>query len=200
MGPVAIKMCDKFGRVLRIETTVDDVSFFKHYREVEHRGGQRNRQWAAMKKSIYSLPPLRRLLSTANNRYLLFLSTLDDTSTGIRNLSKVSKTIVEEDRSYRGFNFFDDDGQKLFRTIARGEFNISGFQNKNLRRHLPEWDTAKVCRILKTLRVHGLIKKIGSTYKYYLTHLGRQVVAAGLKLKTLFLVPELSATPLHCRS
>jgi hypothetical protein len=103
-------------------------------------------------------------------------------------------------RSYRGFNFFDDDGQKLFRTIARGEFNISGFQNKNLRRHLPEWDTAKVCRILKRLRVHGLIKKIGSTYKYYLTHLGHQVVAAGLKLKTLFLVPELSATPLHCRS
>jgi hypothetical protein len=102
--------------------------------------------------------------------------------------------------SYLGFNFFDNDDQKLFRTIACGEFNISGFQKKNLRRHLPGWDTAKVCRILKTLRVHGLIKKIGSTYKYYLTHLGRQVVAAGLKLKTLFLVPELSATPLHCRS
>ena len=37
MGPVSIKMYDKFGRILRIETTVVNVSFFKHYREVEQR-------------------------------------------------------------------------------------------------------------------------------------------------------------------
>jgi hypothetical protein len=30
MGPVSIKMYDKLGLVLRIETTVNDVSFFKH--------------------------------------------------------------------------------------------------------------------------------------------------------------------------
>ena len=35
----AIKMYDKFGRILRVETTVNDVTFFKHYREVEHRDG-----------------------------------------------------------------------------------------------------------------------------------------------------------------
>jgi hypothetical protein len=32
MGPVSIKMYDKFGIVLRIEVTVNDVSFFKQYR------------------------------------------------------------------------------------------------------------------------------------------------------------------------
>ena len=32
MGPVAIKMYDKLGRVLRIETTTNDVTFFKHHR------------------------------------------------------------------------------------------------------------------------------------------------------------------------
>ena len=37
MGPVSIKLYDKFGLILRIETTVNDVSFFKHYRQVEHR-------------------------------------------------------------------------------------------------------------------------------------------------------------------
>ena len=31
MGPASIKMYDKFGRILRIETTANDVSFFKHY-------------------------------------------------------------------------------------------------------------------------------------------------------------------------
>lgn len=30
MGPAAIKMYDKFGLILRIETTVNDISFFPH--------------------------------------------------------------------------------------------------------------------------------------------------------------------------
>ena len=33
----SIKMYDKFGCILRIETTTNDVSFFKHHRKVEHR-------------------------------------------------------------------------------------------------------------------------------------------------------------------
>ncbi len=41
MGPVSIKLYDKFGLILRIETTVNDPAFFKHYREVEHRDGSR---------------------------------------------------------------------------------------------------------------------------------------------------------------
>src|SRR4051794_40355146 len=39
MGPVSLKLYDKFGLILRIETTVNDVCFFRHYREVEHRDG-----------------------------------------------------------------------------------------------------------------------------------------------------------------
>jgi len=39
MGPVSIKMYDKFSFILRIETTVNNVSFFKHYRQVQHRDG-----------------------------------------------------------------------------------------------------------------------------------------------------------------
>jgi hypothetical protein len=40
---------------LRIETTVNEVSFFKDYREVCHRNGEREIKWTNMKKSIYSL-------------------------------------------------------------------------------------------------------------------------------------------------
>ena len=38
-GKCSIKMYDKHGIVLRIETTSNDVSFFKHHRKVEHRHG-----------------------------------------------------------------------------------------------------------------------------------------------------------------
>ena len=61
MGPVSLKMYDKFGLILRIETTVNNVSFFQHYRTVEQRDGRTVTQWAPMKKSIYSLPALREV-------------------------------------------------------------------------------------------------------------------------------------------
>ncbi len=50
---------------------------------------------------------------------------------------------------------------------------------------------AQISRQLKRLRLHGLIKKIGRTYKYYLTSFGKQVIATGLKLKQLFIIPQL---------
>jgi hypothetical protein len=40
MGPASIKLYNKFGLVLRIETTANDVSFFKHHRAVERRDGE----------------------------------------------------------------------------------------------------------------------------------------------------------------
>ena len=51
----SIKIYDKFARILRIETTTNDVSFFKHHRKVEHRSGHATREVAPLKKSIYSL-------------------------------------------------------------------------------------------------------------------------------------------------
>jgi hypothetical protein len=192
MGPVSIKMYDKFSLILRIETTVNDVSFFKHYREVEHRDGSRETKWAPMQKTIYSLPALRELLAAANRRYLEFLSTIEDPRAGNDKLNKLSRPVEENDRSFPGFNFFDPDDQLLFETIARGEYNISGFQNKSLRFHLTAKTTAQMSRTLKRLRLHGLIKKVGRTYKYYLTSFGKHVIATAFKLKHLVIIPTLA--------
>jgi hypothetical protein len=198
MGPVSIKMYDKFRLILRIETTVVNVSFFKHYREVEHKDGTRSMAWAEMKKSIYSLAPLRELLLAANRRYLEFISTLEDDKVGTDKLNKISQPVEEKDRSYRGFNFFDPEDEDLFEALGSGEFNISGFQNKDLRRVIKGKNTGQVSRLMKRLRIHGMTKKIGRTYKYYLTGLGKQVMALGLKLKNLYVIPELSAVPASC--
>ena len=80
MGRVTLKMYDKFGIILRIETTVNDVSFFKPYRKVQHRDGTATTQWAPMKKTIYSLPALQDLLQAANQRYLRFISDIETPS------------------------------------------------------------------------------------------------------------------------
>jgi hypothetical protein len=195
MGMSSIKMYDKFGRILRIETTTLDVTFFQHYRAVEQRDGTTAMKFAPMKKTIYSLGALREVLAAANRRYLEFLSALDDSSGGIGKLSNLSQTIHQEARSYRGFNFFDPRDELLFQVIARGEFNISGFHNRRLRAFLPGFTSGQVSRLLKRLRTHGLIKKNSHGYKYYLTAMGRQVVALGLHLKNLVIVPELASNP-----
>ena len=192
MGPVSIKLYDKFGLILRIETTVNDVSFFKHYREVEHRDGTKEMKYADMLKTIYSPPALRELLLAANRRYLEFLSAIDDDTAGTGKLNKISRAVEENGRTYRGFNFFDDDDQELFQALLRGEFNISGFHSKSLRHRLKDKTSGQISRLLKRLRVHGLVKKIGRTYKYYLTSLGKQVITLGLKLKELHVIPQLS--------
>jgi len=157
-------MYDKFRLILRIETTVVNVSFFRHYREAEHKDGTRSMAWAEMKKSIYSLAPLRELLVAANRRYLEFISAIEDDRVGTDKLHKIPQSVEENDRAYRGFNFFDPEDEELFEALGSGEFNISGFQNKDLRRRVEGKNTGQVSRLMKRLRTHGLIKKIGRTY------------------------------------
>jgi hypothetical protein len=192
MGPVSLKLYDKFGLVLRIETTVNDLTFFKHYREVEHRDGTSETKWASMQKTIYSLPALRELLEAANRRYLEFLSTIEDPGNGRDKLDRLSQPVRQQGRSYPGFNLFDGNDEALFRAIARGEFNISGMRNKTLRRYLRGKSSSQVSRLLKRLRLHGLIKKVGHAYKYYLTRFGKDVIATGLKLRELVVIPQLA--------
>ncbi|NVM56327.1 MAG: MarR family transcriptional regulator [Candidatus Helarchaeota archaeon] len=192
MGKASIKMYDKFGLILRIETTVNDVSFFKHYRTVEHRDGTTSKKLAQMKKGLYSIGPLQKLLFDSNRRYLQFISDLTDPSAGVKKLEKVTATIVKNHRPYKGFNFFDSDDQKVFQSIASGEFTISGFQNKHLREKIHDKNTSQISRILKRLRTHGLIKKVAKTYKYYLTRFGSKVITTGLKLKELYIIPQLA--------
>lgn len=189
MGRVALKMYDKFGQALRIETVANDVSFFKHHRKVEHRDGSSTRKLAPVKKSIYSLAPLRDLLQASNRRYLDFISTFEDSSSGTDDLDKIAQRVRKQDRSYSGFNLLESEHLQLFLALAHGEFTISGFQNRNLRRLLPGYTAPQLGRLVKRLRMHGLIKKIGRTYKYYLTKLGKRAILAALKLREFVIIP-----------
>lgn len=192
MGRVALKMYDKFGQVLRIETVANDVTFFKHHRRVEHRDGTWEMKRAPMRKTIYSMPPLAGLMQDSNWRYVAFLSALDDASAGPKHLDRVTRPVRADDRTYRGFNFLAAEDARLLVVLARGEFNLSGFQNKDLRRHLAAYNGRQLSHLLKRLRTHGLIKKVGRTYKYYLTRLGRLVSATVLKLREFVVIPSLA--------
>jgi hypothetical protein len=188
----SLKLYDKFARILRIETTTNDVSFFKHHRKVEHRTGQPTREVAPLKKSIYSLIDLREILLGCNQRYLEFLSSLDDHSGGQRALERVTQPKPDGDRSFKGLNFFDRNDQALMRAVQRPAFNIHGLARCDLLRLLPDLSPARLSRQLRRLRVLGLLKRAANTYRYYLTRAGRLAIAAFERLTTFVIVPAMA--------
>jgi hypothetical protein len=150
-------MYDKFGLILRIETSTNDVRFFRQRRTVHHRNIEDETRCAptpatpaptaptaeqvwqlGVRKSIYSLAPLQDTLSAANQRYLAFISAIDLPIGGNENLSRLTQTQIENQHSYKGFNFFADDDARLLRLLLHGEFAICGLSSHDLRSLLPE--------------------------------------------------------------
>ena len=191
-GKTGVKMYDKFGRVLRLETTTNDVSFFKHHRKVEHRDGHASRELAGLKKTIYSLIDLREILLGCNRRYLEFLSAIDDTSSGQRDLARLCEPQREADRTIKGLNFFERTEQRLLRALQRPEFNIHGVRRADLKPFVSELSDSRLSRQLHRLRSLGLIKRVTRSYRYYLTRLGRAAIAAACSLTQFQIIPALA--------
>lgn len=192
MGPVAIKLYDKFNCVLRIETTVNDVSFFRQYRQVHHRDGTTSKRYAPMKKTIYSLPPLAETLRAVNQRYLKFISAIETPEAGVQKLHQLTETKHDDNHRYKGFNLLSEEDSSLFRLLLSGQFVISGFSNHDLRTQLTDKNSGQITRLLKRLRMHGLIKRAGKRYRYYLTDFGCQVSTLALKLREIVIIPTLA--------
>jgi len=191
-GKTGVKMYDKFGCVLRLETTTNDVSFFKHHRKVEHRDGHATRELAGLKKTIYSLIDLREILLGCNRRYLEFLSAIKDTSSGQRDLTRLTEPQRDGERTVKGLNFFERTEQQLLRALQRPEFNIHGMRRADLKAFLPSLSASRLSRQLRRLRSLGLIKPVVHSYRYYLTRLGRSAIAAACSLTRFQIIPALA--------
>jgi hypothetical protein len=192
-GKHSIKMYDKFKRVLRVETTSNQVNLFHTHRLVFHRDGSKSMTNALVPKSLRSLPLLFEIMAAANRRYHEYISAIEDFSVGRQKLKKITAPVSENSRNYQGINFFNEADDELLLAVFSGAFNITGFRNRDIKRILNR-KTTVISRALKRLRVHGLIKRIGQTYKYYLTALGREVIATGIKLRELYIIPQLNFT------
>jgi len=191
-GKSSIKIYDKFALVLRIETTTNDVSAFKHHRRVEHRHGPATRALAPVKKTIYSLTDLREILGGCNRRYLEYLSSLDDFSAGIRALHRLTQPRPLNGRNIRGLNFFSRAEHTLLAALQRPGFNVAGLRRADLLPLLGQSSPATLTRQLARLRHLGVLKRVTGTYRYYLTRAGRAAIAAGRRLTEHTIIPALT--------
>ena len=192
LGHQSLKMYDRDGHVLRIEATSNDITFFQPYRKVDRRDGSSEYKVAPLKKSIYSLTDLDELLAAACRRYLEFVGTLEDHTAQRHDLDHISRPAHDErDRSARGFNFFLTEDLTVLLALLHGEFALNGLNGRRLRALLTGKTPGQIGRILKRLRLHGLIRRVGHTYRYYLTSLGRRALIAARKLTEHLIIPAL---------
>ena len=184
-------MYDKCGIVPRIETTANDVSFFKHRRKVEHRNGPATRELASVRKSIYSLIDPREILLGCNRRYLAHLSALDDCSAGVRALGRLTKPRQAGERKVKGIDVFEPGDAALLHALQNPRADIAGIRRADLLPDLGMFSPSRLSRHPRRLRDLGAIERGAGTYRYYLTKAGRAATAAAKRLTEATIIPEL---------
>jgi hypothetical protein len=188
----SLKMYDKQGSVLRIETTINNPQRFKAYRWAERRG-KRCQAWLPLRKAVTDLPWLVQICQAANQRYLEALADVEVTHTVQEVLDPVSKRIERAGRAYRGLRPVTAEEAKLFACLLNGSYRLHGFRNADVRAvlcpgvpkepHQRRAACARATRYLRLLRAHGLIRKVPRTHCYRLTRRGTQVLTTALKLR-----------------
>ena len=181
-----IKMYDKHGSVLRIETVINHPYEFKGRRK-----GQEVLGWFPMAKGVANLYRYAEVSLAANSRYLDALSTVGDPAQAQHHLQKLANPISHNGRSYRGFNPAAKKDVDLFVAVLRGERAIMGFRNRDILHHL--FSTikdlsalrrlgARVSRLLKLLHLHQLIAKIPRSRRWRVTLKGQSIMGMVLKI------------------
>ena len=136
---------------------------------------------------------LREILFGCNRRYLEFLSALDDFSAGHRALDKLTAPTAVDGHRVKSFNFFDNTEHSLLCALQRPQFNISGLRRADLKPAIMHLSAARITRYLKRLRDLKLIKRAANSYRYYLTCLGRNAIAAACHISEQIIAPALAA-------
>jgi hypothetical protein len=131
----SIKMYDKQGSVLRIETTINNPRRFNVRRKAT-RKGQLIIAWFPMRKSVADIARRVEICRAANERYLQALGVVGDASLSRQWLDPVSKRITRQGRSYRALRPIDPEEAKLLSILLDSSFVLQGFRNKDIRRRL----------------------------------------------------------------
>jgi hypothetical protein len=188
----SIKMYDKQGSVLRVETTINNVKRFR-VRRMCVRQGIRCMRWVPMRQGVVDLGRRVELSRAANQRYLEALATVEIPSPAHVLLDGVSRPVTKDQRPYRALRPVSLQEAAVFAAVLRGEFLLKGFTNRDLRGQLESGKrtdpqqrrraSGRTTRRLRLLRAHGLIRKVSGTRYYRVTPRGQQIMTAALRLR-----------------
>jgi len=181
----SLKIYDKEGQVLRVETTIVNPRQFRVYRPSEKSVEGKNK-WLRMRSGVADLWRRAEVSRAANTRYLTALASVTDKTPLHEAASPACRAITVDGQRYRAINPWAQDAA-LLAVISRGEFALNGLRNRDVRRelfarasdpHEQRRQSGAVTRNLALLRAHGLIKKVPGTHRWVLTDNGRRIVTA----------------------
>jgi hypothetical protein len=188
----SIKMYDKQGSVLRIETTINNARRFLCLR-MTVRKGVRGLRWIPMRHAVADLGRRVEISRAANERYLEALAVVQMPSPARELLDAVSRPVVRKQRPYRALRPVSPSEAALFEAVLAGQFLLKGFTNRDVRerlgvrRHTDPQErrraSGRITRWLRLLRAHGLIRKVSGTRYYRVTPTGQRIMTAALKLR-----------------
>lgn len=184
----SIKMYDKAGSVLRVETTMAETTDFKVFRP-PHDDPAGRPAWRPLRKGAADLYRRAEVSQRSNDAYLDALAAVDDATPCSQLFDAVSRPVLDGARRYRALRLGEPDDLVLLQAICRGEFATAGFRNRDLRpllypggRRASPDELRRLCartsRRLRLLRVHGVTRKIPKTHRYRITERGQLLTAA----------------------
>ena len=185
-GRNSVKMYDKQGSVLRVETTLNDMRQLK----APARGTGKNAGktvWRKMRKGVSDIARRAQVSDAANRRYLEAVSAVES-PVPLRTLTdSLGEPTMWHNRRVRGLNLLGGD-TRLLESVSGGELLVHGFRNRDLQQALYDKPPAderdarrragRVTRQIRLLRAHGLVRKIPRTHRYMVTFRGRQLLSA----------------------
>lgn len=190
-----IKMYDKVGSVLRIETVINQPEVFRVRKRVQRKGRQVT-EWVPMRKGVANLFRYRDVSMAANARYLEALAVVDDPAQAIQQLHSItSRKRTRAGVSVRAFNPLSEEDQAIFKAVLSGDHTINGLRNRDIRERLggspalracgndTRKQSAKVSRLFHRLHAYRLIAKIPHARRWRLTKKGWALLSASVSLK-----------------
>lgn len=182
----SVKLYDKYGQVMRVETTMNNPEAFRVFRTPESQPDGKPR-WMMLRKSVADAPRRAQVCAAVNDRYLDALAAAKVEAPAGQLAAPVCRRLTRRRRRYRALNPWSPADATLLDAIAKGEWAVVGFRNRDLRAALdrkPEGaverrrQAGRVTRLLALLRAHRLIRKITGTHRYIVTPHGREIITA----------------------
>lgn len=182
----SLKVYDKEGSVLRVETTINHPEEFKVWRAREN-DPEGKLGWRQLRRGVVDLPRRVQVSRAANERYLTALAAVKEKTPLSQAAQHLCQPLRQNGQHYRALNPWSPGDGQLLAAVNRGEFAINGFRNRDLRGLLfttkpsapgQKRRAASVTRKLRLLRAHGLIRKVSGTHRYVVSENGRRLITA----------------------
>lgn len=189
IGNNSIKMYNKQGSVLRVETTFNRIEALKSPRRLANDSVK----WMPMRKGIADARQRAQVSNQANERYIEAMATVTMPITLASVTRELCNPVTWNKQRTRGLNPLHEPDAQLLEAVSKGEFLLHGLRNRDLQavffpdptdnKKEKRRRSAQISRKLRMLRAHGLISKLPNTHRYIVSNQGRRVITALLTVR-----------------